>query len=78
MTEVTELCYCFSSKSKCFLISRLQSLSAVILEPKAGDGGGGGGGGEDNVCHCFRDFPIYLPGNYGTECQALRFSNVEF
>ena len=39
----------FLPKSKCLLISWLQSPSAVIWEPKK------------IVCHCFRCFPIYLP-----------------
>ena len=36
-------------RSKCLLISWLQSPSAVLLEPK-----------ENKVCHCFPQFP-YLP-----------------
>ena len=40
----------FLPKSKCLFISWLQSLSAVILEPK-----------KIKVCHCFHCFPIYLP-----------------
>ena len=40
--------YSFSSRSKCLLISWLQSPSAVILEPKK------------IVCHCFHCFPIYF------------------
>ena len=39
----------FRPMSKCFLISWLQSSSAVILEPKK------------MVCHYFHFFPIYLP-----------------
>ena len=39
----------FLPRSKCLLISWLQSPSAVILEPKI------------IVCHCFHCFPIYLP-----------------
>ena len=39
----------FLPKSKLLLISRLQSPSAVILEP------------QKIVCHCFHCFPIYLP-----------------
>ena len=39
----------FLPRSKHVLISRLQSPSAVILEPK------------NKVCHCFHFFPIYLP-----------------
>ena len=40
----------FLPRSKCLLISWLQSLSAVIS-----------GAQENEVCHCFHCFPIYLP-----------------
>ena len=40
----------FLPRSKCLLISWLQSQSAVILEPL-----------QNKVCHCFHCFPIYLP-----------------
>ena len=39
----------FLPRSKCLLISWLQSPSAVILEP------------QKIICHCFYCFPIYLP-----------------
>ena len=39
----------FLPRSKCLLISWLQSPSAAILEPKK------------IVCHCFHCFPTYLP-----------------
>ena len=39
----------FLPRSKCLLISWLQSPSAMILEPK------------NKVCHCFHCFPIYFP-----------------
>ena len=52
----------FLPRSKCLLISWLQSPSAVILEPKK------------IVCHCF---PIYLPWSDGTGCHDLSFLNVE-
>ena len=42
----------FPPRSKCLLISWLQSPSAEILEPK-----------RIKVCHCFHCFPIYLPLN---------------
>ena len=55
----------FLPRSKCLLISWLQSPSAVILEPKK----------IKSVCfHCF---PIYLPWSDGTRCHDLRFLNVE-
>jgi len=53
----------FLPKSKRFLISRLQSPSAVILEPP-----------KNKVSHCF---PIYFPCSDGTGCHDLRFLNVE-
>ena len=53
-------------KSKHLLISWLQSLSTVILEPK------------EIVCHCFHFFPFHLPCSDGTECHDLTFWNVEF
>ena len=40
----------FLPKSKHFLISWLQSPSAVILEPP-----------QNKICHCFNCFPIYMP-----------------
>ena len=55
----------FLPRSKCPLISWLQSLSAVILQ-------------ENKVCHCFHCFPIYLPWSDGTGCHDLIFFNVEF
>ena len=56
----------FLPRSKCLLISWLQSPSTVILEPRK------------IVCHCFHYFPIYLPWSDGTRCHDLRFLNVEF
>ena len=56
----------FLPRSKCRLISWLQSPSTVILEPKKA------------VCHCFRFFPIYLPWSDGTGCHDLLFLNAEF
>ena len=43
-------------RSKCLLISWLQSPSAVILEPP-----------KIKVCHCFHSFLLYLPWSYGTK-----------
>ena len=48
------------------LISWLQSLSAVILEPKK------------IVCHCFCCFPICLPWSDGTRCHDLVFWMLSF
>ena len=56
----------FLPRSKCRLISWLQSPSTVILEPKKA------------VCHCFHFFPVYLPWSDGTGCHDLLFLNVEF
>ena len=47
---LSRLVITFLPRSKCLLISWLQSPSAVILEPQ-----------KDKVCHCFHCFPIYLP-----------------
>ena len=56
----------FLLRSKCLLISWLQSPSVVILEPKK------------IVCHCFHCFPIYFPWSDGTRCHDVSFLNVEF
>ena len=53
-------------RSKCLLISWLQSPSAVILEPPK------------IKCHFFDCFPIYLPWSDGARCHDLSFLNVEF
>ena len=52
-------------RSKCLLISWLQSPSAVILEPKKFK--------SDTVS----TVPIYLPWSDGTRCHDLHFLNVE-
>ena len=46
---LSRLVIAFLPRSKCLLISWLQSPSAVILEP------------QNKVSHCFHCFPIYLP-----------------
>uniref|UniRef100_A0AC11D6N4 Uncharacterized protein n=1 Tax=Ovis aries TaxID=9940 RepID=A0AC11D6N4_SHEEP len=46
---LSRLVIAFLPRSKCLLISWVQSPSAVILEPLK------------IVCHCFHCFPIYLP-----------------
>ena len=56
----------FLPRSKCLLISWMQSPSVVILEPKK------------IVGHCFHYFPIYLPWSDGTGCHDLSIFNVEF
>ena len=52
-------------RSKCLLVSWLQSPSAFILEPRK------------IVSHCFNCFPIYLPWSDGTGCHDPSFLNVE-
>ena len=47
---LSRLVITFLPRSKCLLISWLQSPSSVILEPP-----------NNKVCHCFHCFPIYLP-----------------
>ena len=51
LNMVSRLVIAFLPRSKCLLISWLQSTSAVILEPPP----------QNKVCHCFHCFPIYLP-----------------
>ena len=57
----------FLPRRKHLLISWLQSLSAVILEPP-----------QNKISYCFHFFPIYLPWSDGTRCHDLSFLNVEF
>ena len=64
---LSRLIIAFLPRSKCLLISWLQSPSAVILEPK-----------KNKVSHCFHCFPIYLPWNYGTGCHDLCLLDIEF
>ena len=55
----------FLPRSKCLLISWLQSPSAVILEP------------QKIKSDSFHSFPIYFPWSDGTRCHDLWFLNVE-
>ena len=58
---LSRLVIAFPPRSKCLLISWLQSPSGVILQHK-------------NIkTHCFHCFPIYLPWSDGTGCQDLGF-----
>ena len=57
---LSRLVIAFFPRSKCLLISWLQSPSAVILEPKK------------IVCLCFHCFPTYLPWSDGTGYHDLR------
>ena len=62
---LSRLVITFFPRSKCLLLSWLQSPSAVILEPRR------------IVSHCFHCFSIYLPWRGGTGCHDLSFLNVE-
>ena len=63
---LSRLVITFLPRSKRLLISRLQSPSAVILEPP-----------QIKVWHCFHCLPIYFPWSDGTRCHDLSFLNVE-
>ena len=65
LNMLSRLVITFLPRSKCLLISWLQSPSAVILEPPK------------IVNHCFHCFPIYFPGSDGTRWHDLSFLNVE-
>lgn len=60
---MSRLVITFLPRSKCLLISWLQSPSTVILEPP-----------KNRVSHCFHCFPIYLPWSDGTGCHDLNGS----
>ena len=62
---LSRLLITFLPRSKRLLISWLQSLSAVILEP------------QKTKSHCFHCFPIYLSWSDGTRWHDLCFLNVE-
>ena len=63
---LSRLVITFLPRSKCLLISWLQSPSALILEPPP-----------NKVSHCFHCFPIYFPWSDGTRCHDLSFLNIE-
>ena len=65
--KLSRLVITFLARSKCLLISWLQSPSTMILEPR-----------KNEVCHCVHCFPIYFPWTDGTRCHDLSFLNVEF
>ena len=67
LNMLSRLVITFLPRSKRLLISWLQSLSAVIF-----------GTQENEVCHCFHCFPIYLSWSDVTGCHDLCFLNVEF
>ena len=66
LNMLSRLVITFLPRSKCLLISWLQSPSAVILDPP-----------KNKVWHCFHCFPIYFPWSDGTRCHDLHFLNVE-
>ena len=57
----------FLPRSKCLLISWLQSPGAVMLEPPKW---------ENKISHYFHCFSIYLPWCDGSRCHDLSFLNV--
>ena len=57
---LSRLVITFLPRSKCLLISWLQSPSAVMLKLQ-----------KNKVSHCFHCFPIYLPRSYGTGCHDV-------
>ena len=63
---LSRLVITFLPKSKCLLISWLQSPSAVIWEP------------QNKVWHCFHCFPIYFPWGDGTKYHILVFWMLSF
>ena len=64
LNMLSRLVITFLQRSQRLLISWLQSLSAVNLEPP-----------QKKVWHCFHCFPIYLPWSDGTRCHDLSFLN---
>ena len=64
---LSRLVTAFLPRSKCLLISWLQSPTAVIF-----------GVPQNKVFYCFHCFPIYVPWSDGTGCHSLSFLNVEF
>ena len=64
--KLSRLVITFLPRSKCLLISWLQSPSAVILEPPK------------KSLPLFPLFPIYFPLSDGTRCHDLNFLIVEF
>ena len=67
LNMLSRLVIAFLPRSKCLLISWLQSPSAGILEPKKI---------KSLTVSVF--FPIYLPWNDGTRCHNLSFLNFEY
>ena len=66
LNMLSRLVITFLPRSKCLLISWLQSPSAVILEPP-----------QNKASLCFHCFPIFWPCSDGTRCHDLSFLSVE-
>ena len=66
LNMLSRLVIAFHPRSKCLLISWLQSPSAVILEPR-----------KINSATVSTFLPIYLSWSDGTRCHDLSFLNVE-
>ena len=62
---LSRLVITFLPRSKCLLISRLQSPFAVILEPP-----------KNKICHCFHCFPICLHEVMGPDAMISVFSTL--
>ena len=60
------VCHCFSPKEQV----SFNFMSAVTIHSDFGPQ-------ENEVCHCFHCFPIYLPWSDGTRCRDLHFLNVK-
>ena len=69
MSQLSRLVITFLPRSKCLLISWLQSPSPVMLAHTPPP---------NNIYHCFHCFTTYLPWSDGTRCHDLHFLNVEF
>ena len=65
LNMLSRLVITFLPRSKCLLISWLQSPSSVILEPPKI---------KSDTFHCF---PVYFPWSDGTRCHDTSFLNVE-
>ena len=74
---LSRLVITFLPRSKCLLISRLQSPYAEQKLEPSDLGFSDFGAPQNKVCLCFYCFPIYLPWSDGTRCHDLRFLNVE-
>ena len=64
---LSRLVIAFIPRSKWLLLSWMQSLFAVTLEPP-----------QIKVCHCFHFFPHFFPWSDGNGCHDLHFINVQF